>query len=178
MNGVKRLNSLLNYLLTLTTKNNLQKSQTNITEIVNNTISTIKNLTTKETIQFVNDIKKPFIVDSDERLIKQVFQNIFDNALKYSIKINGKYRPIDISLHTSKLDSTITISNPSKEISEEQLKHLFDRFYQVDQSRNKRVSGYGLGLSIVKKIIEDHGWTVTASYADGTFNISIIIPRQ
>ena len=86
-----------------------------------------------------------------------------DNSLKYSLE-NGT---IKITLKKIKQSSAcLTVSNSSENINQENLDKIFDRFYRVDDSRNRKTGGSGLGLNIAKTIIENHNGTIRAVNKD------------
>lgn len=92
-------------------------------------------------------------------LLYRAFYNLIENAIKYNIK-NGE-------IHiTSEIDSNrgkIIVSDTGCGISAEHLPQVFDPFYRVNTSRSHKTAGSGLGLSIVKSIIERHGWSISVS---------------
>ncbi|WP_417897518.1 HAMP domain-containing sensor histidine kinase [Bacillus haimaensis] len=96
-------------------------------------------------------IKKECYVNIDPLRFEQVVQNILDNALKYS---DGGTTTIKLS----KQDNTceLTISDEGKGIPEDQIPYIFDRLFRVEKSRSRLTGGVGLGLSIVKEIVDAH----------------------
>ncbi len=98
-----------------------------------------------------------FAVHADKDTIRQVITNLFANSIKYG-RQGGNTR---IGLYDMDDNILIEISDDGIGIDEEHHKHLFDRFYRVERSRNRDAGGSGLGLSIVKHIIEAHGQTIS-----------------
>ena len=68
-----------------------------------------------------------------------------------------------------------TISNTCPEIAEQELRHLFDRFYRVEKSRSLRTGGAGLGLAIARRIVELHKGKIFATYQDGMIHIHVCL---
>jgi len=106
------------------------------------------------------------VVDPDTRIIadpeqlKRVINNIVGNSIKYIDKTPGV---IDIRI-LDEIDSIrVEIEDNGKGISAKDLSHIFERFFRTDASRNSSKGGSGIGLSIVKKIIEDHGGYIWAT---------------
>ena len=97
-------------------------------------------------------------VSADKRKIKQVLINLVENVLKYGndhgTLTAGCYLVDDAHAY-------IELSDNGPGIAEEHLPRIFERFYRADRSRNSKIGGRGLGLSIVKHIVEAHGQTVT-----------------
>ncbi len=111
----------------------------------------------------ITDIDDNLQVLGDEDKLKQVVNILMDNALKYSTD-NGT---IKISLKKVKQSSVcMTVSNSSENIDKEHLDKLFDRFYRVDSSRNRKTGGSGLGLNIAKTIVENHKGTISVINKD------------
>ncbi len=98
-----------------------------------------------------------FIAKADKDTIIQVLTNLIVNSIKYG-KVGGTTR---IGLYDMDENILIEISDDGIGIEDHHHKHLFDRFYRVERSRNREDGGSGLGLSIVKHIIEAHGQTIS-----------------
>lgn len=111
-------------------------------------------------------------VSADEDLLSQVWNNLIHNSIKFTPS-KGKIR---IWLEEKVNEVVVKISDTGIGISEEGQIHIFERFYKADKSRNRTKGGNGLGLSIVKKIIEMHNGTISVTSQIGkgtTFLISI-----
>jgi two-component system, OmpR family, phosphate regulon sensor histidine kinase PhoR len=104
------------------------------------------------------------LVVGDKSNIRQVLTNLIENAIKYGNE-DGYVR---FSAFNMDMVWMIQITDNGIGIADEHLKHLFDRFYRVDKSRSREQGGSGLGLSIVKHIIEAHGHSISASSIIGT----------
>lgn len=102
------------------------------------------------------DEKVTVKLDPDKTV--RVFENLLINAVKYSFK-SGK---IKVSLFKDDGNVVVAISNKGKNIPNEELEKLFDRFYKIDKSRNSDRSGSGLGLAIAKNIVEMQGGSIWA----------------
>ena len=111
----------------------------------------------------ITDIDSGIQILGDDDKIKQVVNILMDNALKYSLP-DGT---IKLSLKRIKQSSVcLTVSNTSENIEQEQLDKIFDRFYRVDTSRNRKTGGSGLGLNIAKTIVENHKGTINVVNKD------------
>ena len=102
----------------------------------------------------------------------QVIYNLVDNALKF-IDINGKLT-IVVAEKNGRLN--FNISNTGAEIPEENRKYIFDRFFKGEKSRTDSRSGSGLGLYIVKTIVNRHGGDVEVSSANNTTEFHFNVP--
>jgi len=112
---------------------------------------------TEITLGFKAGANKGFEVEADRENIRQVLHNLIVNAIKYGKK-DGK---IELAFFDMADSILVEVSDNGIGISNEHIKHLFDRFYRVDPSRSRAQGGSGLGLSIVKHIIEAHEQTIT-----------------
>jgi len=104
------------------------------------------------------------IVIADPEQMKRVINNIISNSVKYMDKPNGT---IDIRILDEVDSIRVEIEDNGKGIAQKDLQRIFDRFYRTDASRNSAQGGSGIGLSIVRKIIEDHGGYIWATSKEG-----------
>ena len=98
------------------------------------------------------DLPAAVLVNGNRLLMEKVFSNLIGNAIKYSP--NGA--TIDIAVHEQQQKHSFRIENSGTHIPEEALPKIFEAFYRVDQSRNRKTGGSGLGLYIVQKILQQH----------------------
>jgi two-component system phosphate regulon sensor histidine kinase PhoR len=115
------------------------------------------------TLAFKEGADKSFMVMADREGIRQVLMNLLLNSIKYGNE-NGTTK---VSFYVMDKQILIEISDNGIGIEEKHLNHLFDRFYRVDKSRSRESGGSGLGLSIVKHIIEAHNQTVNVRSTPG-----------
>ena len=107
----------------------------------------------------------PVTAHADKDLIQQVIYNLFDNAVKFTPE-NGT---ITVFAENRSGKTRVTIRNTGVSVSNEEISRIFERFYKVDKSRSFDVKGVGLGLYIVKTIIELHGGQITARSEVGEY---------
>ena len=109
---------------------------------------------------FYNFVDEKAEMIADPEQLGRVIHNIVGNSLKYS----GK-EPLEIRIKVKDIGDfiQIEIEDNGRGISKEDLPHVFDRLYRADVSRNSSIGGSGIGLSIVKKIINDHGGQIWAT---------------
>lgn len=101
-------------------------------------------------------ISESFMVMADKSKIRQVLTNLLTNSVRYS----DEGDEVTVSFHDIQDEILVEVKDNGIGIEEKHLKHLFDRFYRVDPSRSRKFGGSGLGLSIVKHIIEVHNQTI------------------
>jgi len=117
----------------------------------------------------------PFTVTADEELLDQVWINLLHNAIKFT----PEGGTVSLML-TEQINSfCVQVADTGIGIPAEHIPHLFERFYKVDKARNRTGSGSGLGLSIVRKIVDMHKGTAAASsLATGGAEFTVTIPKQ
>ncbi len=123
---------------------------------------------------FKYDISSDLHIVGNEKQLQQLTTILLDNANKYSTDSGN----ITLSLAANGKHAQLVVQNDSEQLSEEQLAHLFDRFYTVDPSRNKNNGGNGLGLSIAKIICETHGGNIKVNCVDGVTAFSVTLPLK
>ena len=113
---------------------------------------------------YENDVDPTVSVIADPEQMKRVINNIVGNSAKYLDKKPGR-----VALHISDAGDFVQcdISDNGRGVAKKDLARIFERFYRTDVSRNSSIGGSGIGLSIVKKIIEDHGGRIWASGVEG-----------
>ena len=143
---IQNMQELTEKLLFLAKSRNLtiEKTSINLDSVLKEIID---NLIFAYPKQKINYSSSEIFIDSDAALLKLLFKNLIENAIKY-----GKDNPINIELKKEKKVKVI-IEDFRVGISEKALPHIFERFYREDESRNREIKSYGLGLSIVKEII-------------------------
>ena len=111
-------------------------------------------------LRYYNYVDEDVLVIADAEQLKRVINNIIGNSLKYMDKKQGiiNIRILDVGDFVQ-----IEIEDNGKGIGQKELPYIFDRFYRTDSSRNSSKGGSGIGLSIVRKIIEDHGGKIWAT---------------
>jgi signal transduction histidine kinase len=97
-------------------------------------------------------------IDVDPEALRQIFTNLFDNALRYTPE-NGRIR---VAATNTKDELVLSVADTGSGIPSEHLPRIFERFYRVDASRSRHEGGTGLGLAIVKHLVEAHGGRLEA----------------
>lgn len=115
-------------------------------------------------LNYTNLLNPQTQIIADPEQMKKVINNIIGNSIKYMDKAKGV---IDIRLLEDADSVRVEIEDNGKGIASKDLGNIFERFYRTDASRNSSQGGSGIGLSIVKKIIEDHGGYIWATSKEG-----------
>lgn len=125
----------------------IKKEKTDLSELL---IRIITKFNT-DRLHYINVMKECF-VNADKNGMETVLRNVIDNSLKYSDD-----KPVTVKLSGNNDSAKLTVKDEGKGIDKNDLEKIFEPFYRTDKSRNKKTQGYGLGLSLVKKILDSHG---------------------
>ena len=173
----ERMEKLVRNLLTLADIENLPESRfqdCDIIVLIEKVEQMLLYLYPNATITFTNKIDSLYL-KADSDLLELALANIFHNAAKYS---KGPAK-ITVSVEQIAEEVKIVICDQGIGIPEADLEHIFDRFYTVDKTHSRRLGGAGLGLSIVKNIIQKHDGmiSVTSKVGVGTC-FTIFLPLR
>ncbi len=173
----KRLTRLIKSLLdtTLIESRNLQLDMQllSINDIVAQVVEDMRTMSLTKNLPIYIEIPQKFQVDGDRDRLMQVFSNILDNAIKFTI--TGEIR---IKADEENQNVHIKISDTGIGIPDDKLERIFDRFYQVDSSNTRKYGGAGLGLWISKNIIEAHGGKIWAESKNRGSTVHILLPKS
>jgi len=169
----KRLSSLSDNLLKLSSLDNnpIIKSGFRLDKQLSSVILTLEPQWSAKNISLEADLQK-FTVCGDEDLLSQIWVNLLHNAIKFTPE-NGQ---INIAMSANGDLAVVKISDTGVGIAPEDQIHIFERFYKADKARDRSLGGNGLGLSLVKKIVELHGGSVTveSTLGEGTMFETIL----
>lgn len=124
---------------------------------------------------YLNYVNGDVKIIADAEQLKRVINNIVSNALKY---MNKPQKQIHLRVKDVGDFVQVEIEDNGKGIGAKELPYIFERFYRTDASRNSATGGSGIGLSIVKKIIEEHGGKIWATSKEGTGTIMYFVIRK
>lgn len=114
------------------------------------------------------------IILADKDMLRRALTNLISNAIRYTPKGDT----VSINLANVQNGIEIIVSNPGNKIPEEHLPKLFDRFYRVDKSRQRKNEGSGIGLAIVKSIILTHKGTINVKSDEYSTRFTIFLPKN
>ena len=113
------------------------------------------------------------LIEGDPQMFRRAINNLLSNALRYT----PEDQAVTVSIKEQENYFELMIENPGKPIPEEHLSRLFDRFYRVDPSRQRKGEGSGIGLAIVKSIVEAHHGRVHVESDVRSTRFILSVPR-
>ena len=125
--------------------------------------------------RYINRLNEETLIIADAEQLKRVIHNIVNNSVKYMDKPKRK---IELRLLDAGDFVQVELEDNGKGIARKDLSRVFDRFYRTDASRNSTRGGSGIGLSIVRKILEDHGGKVWAQGEEGVGTTICFVLRK
>ncbi len=121
-------------------------------------------------LAFEMRIPRGIVIDADENLLQQAVQNLVSNATKYN-RANGR---VAIEVESSDGEAIVRVVNTGPEIDAAEAAQIFDRFFRGSRSRNRKVDGLGLGLSLAREIARAHGGTLEFAGRRGDENVFVL----
>ena len=176
-----RLGQMINDFLDLARlesgRTHMAKEPVNMSEVIGETLAILQPQAEERQVSIALQIPEtlPTIIGDPDRL-KQVMVNLVSNGVKYNHE--GGRVDIEVKIGEDKLN--VAVKDTGRGIAEEDLPHIFERFYRVDDSE-QQVKGTGLGLSIAKHIVEVHGGTISVQSGKGqgsTFSFTLPLPKR
>jgi two-component system, OmpR family, sensor kinase len=143
--------------------------------VVRDAIELLRPLAETQHVAFISDLSSSRCIIANAEQIGQVVINLVSNAIYY----NRPGGEVKVTLLDKSEWVVLTVSDNGQGIAEDDIPHVFDRFYRADRSRSCAVGGAGLGLSISKAIIESHGGTICVTSALGQSTVfTVYLPAQ
>ena len=139
--------------------------------IIDDAVLSFEALFFEQGLELEAELAQEITVKGNETQLRQLVEILLDNARKYSLP--GKVE-LRLQKHNNR-SCFMSLSNPAEPMSEEALKHLFERFYRGDKARSSDGS-FGLGLSIAEGIVHRHKGSISATYNDGRLTFAIQLP--
>ncbi|MBQ1349379.1 MAG: HAMP domain-containing sensor histidine kinase [Ruminococcus sp.] len=142
----------------------VQLSEVNLSEIVEGSALNFEPVAFEREVLIDTDIRPDILMQGNQLQLNQLAHILIDNAVKYA----EDNSTVTIALHKHGDGTEFTVNNKGSVISKEEMEHIFDRFYRAEKSRTTK--GYGLGLAIAQRIVEDMNGkiTVQSNQTDGT----------
>ena len=168
-----RMGSLVKQLLDLSRAENadVPKEHLDLSRLVAGEVLVFESLAFDRDKNISSSIEDDIYVTGNCSQIQQLVSILLDNAIRHS-----EGPAIDLSLKRQSHSAVLSVENSGRAIPAEKMKHLFDRFYRVDEARSSEDSHYGLGLSIAKAVAERHRGTIGVSCRDNKVRFTVSLP--
>ena len=176
-NESERMNKLIANLLDLAKlENNSEKSFTeiNLSKTIEKSVLTFESLSFEKNVLLDYDIEENITLSCDQDEIKQLVSILMDNAIKHSEKDSK----IFVKLKKEKSNILLEVKNKGDEIPKGEEEKIFERFYRVDKSRNRKENRYGLGLAIAKGVVEKHLGKISATSKERYTTFTVIFSKR
>ncbi|MCD7951043.1 MAG: HAMP domain-containing histidine kinase [Erysipelotrichaceae bacterium] len=164
---ISRLTTMVNQMVSLSRIDEIEELTNlvdfSLSDTLQECIDPFYEVATSQHKELLVDIENQCNYKGDQNMMKQMINLIMDNAFKYS-NDNGT---IKIQLKKTNKHYLLTFYNTTNEIPQGNLDQIFERFYRLDASRNSKTGGSGIGLSIVKSIVDVHKGSIHAKSEDG-----------
>lgn len=171
------IHDLFNYTKLTSGEITLHRSKIDLVQLVEQMVEEFYPLFQEEELECTTKYNISYLeMNMDGELIARAVQNLLSNAIKYGK--DGKH--VYVELECLEQEVQIRVTNYGLVIPEESIKHLFDKFYRVERSRNIKTGGTGLGLNIAQEIVHLHGGRIqVTSGASGTcFTIALPLHKE
>lgn len=171
------IHDLFNYTKLMSGEITLHRSKIDLVQLVEQMVEEFYPLFQEEELECTTKYNISYLeMNMDGELIARAVQNLLSNAIKYGK--DGKH--VYVELECLEQEVQIRVTNYGLVIPEESIKHLFDKFYRVERSRNVKTGGTGLGLNIAQEIVHLHGGRIqVTSGASGTcFTIALPLHKE
>jgi len=146
-------------------------SRFNLSEQIRACLLLLEAKWTKKNIELQIDLDE-YEIDANEELLKQVWINLLDNAIKFSQRCGT----VMVTVTEGESGYNVAVSNSGSEIPEDKLDKIWGKFYQCDESHSSE--GNGIGLAIVKHVVTLHKGEITAQSRDGWTTFSVTLPKK
>jgi two-component system, OmpR family, sensor histidine kinase BaeS len=153
----------------------LNLERTDLKEIIETTVkSFLRRISEKSLTVNVQIPEKIPMVSLDKHRITRVIRNLMDNAVRYTPEKDD----IGICMESDPRMVKIEFTNKSKDLTSQDLPYIFERFYRGEKSRSRQHGGAGIGLAMVKELVEAHQGTAGAEVENGRFRIWFELPQK
>lgn len=175
---ISSMDKLINDLLFLAKVENInelnKKEMFNISEEINMICSMFESMAYEKQINMKYNIKENIEINANKEDIKQVTSILLENAIMHT-KCEGN---VFVELDKEKNNVIVQVKNEGDPIPEKEKNKIFERFYRVDKSRNRKQKRYGLGLAIAKSIVDKYNGKIYVNCKDGITTFKVNLPTS
>jgi two-component system sensor histidine kinase BaeS len=151
----------------------LDLAPTDLVEIIQTALAQFARTMAEKSVTVQRNLPKaPVVIAADRRRLTRIVRNLTDNAVRYSPPGGD----VTVRLEADTQQVRLEYSNAADRLVADDLPYLFERFYRGEKSRSRQHGGAGIGLAIVKELVEAHGGKVGAALEKGRFRIHLTLP--
>ncbi len=176
---IDRLTHLINDLLMLTkledTETSVSFTPNDIAELTERAVKLLYPIAEQKNITLELNAPEPVVCECEPSSLRQAINNLVDNAIKYTPD-GGR---VTVSVMSARSSAYVSVTDTGEGIPEADIDNIFDRFYRVDKARSRGSGGSGLGLHIVKRIINNHSGSISVKSTPGSGSqFTVVIPLK
>ena len=175
-NEAESMNKLINELLLLAKIENIdnikENKQFDLSKEIEIILSMFESMAYEKQISIQNNIEKNIIINANKEDIEHIASTLTDNAIKHT----EPEKEVRVELKKEKNEIVLEVKNIGKPIPEEEREKIFERFYRIDKSRNRKEKRYGLGLAIAKATVQKYNGTIEVQYKEPYTIFKVTIP--
>lgn len=175
-NEIESMNTLINELLTLTKIENIDNmrelKQINLSKELEIIVAMFESMAYEKEVIINSNIKENIEMKANKEDVEHIVSTLLDNAIKHT---ESKEQVI-VELYREKNNIVIQIKNYGNPIPEDEREKIFERFYRIDKSRNRKEKRYGLGLAIAKSTVQKYNGKIEVLYKDNFTIFKVNIP--
>ncbi len=175
-NEIDSMNKLINELLLLTKIENIgelkEYSELDISKETEIIVSMFESMAYEKNVSLKSEIQEKIMLNGNKEDIGHILSTLIDNAIKHT----EKSKEVIVELKKNKNNIIWQVKNMGEPIPEDEREKIFERFYRIDKSRNRKEKRYGLGLAIAKSTVLRYNGNIEVSYKNGFTIFKVIIP--
>lgn len=166
-NEIESMDKLINELLLLAKMENIDNLQEygvlNLSEETKIIVSMFESMAYEKSVELSSNIQENIMINGNKEDTEHIESILIDNAIKHT----EAQKQVKVELKKEKNEIILEVKNMGTPIPEEEREKIFERFYRIDKSRNRKEKRYGLGLAIAKAIIEKYNGKIKVDFKDG-----------
>ena len=175
-NEIDSMNKLINELLLLAKIEKIgelkEYNEFDISKETEIIVSMFESMAYEKNVLLKSEIQEKIMLNGNKEDVEHILSTLIDNAIKHT----EKSQEVIVELQKNKNNIIWQIKNMGEPIPEDEREKIFERFYRIDKSRNRKEKRYGLGLAIAKSTIQRYNGNIEVSYKNGFTIFKVIIP--